>query len=147
MKKQKKELINMKQIFINLPVEDLEKSMSFYAQLGFTNNPLFTGENQKCMVWCEEIFVMLQSKEFFTNFTKKPLPDKKNNLAVTFTLPVESLEKVNEIIESGLKAGGIESTPLTDLGFMQIRGIEDLDGYTWGVIYLDMKKFREFKKM
>jgi predicted lactoylglutathione lyase len=137
----------MKQIFINLPVEDLEKSMNFYTQLGFTNYPLFTGENQKCMVWSEQIYVMLQSKEFFSSYIKKPLLDTKNNLAASFTLPVESLDRVNEIIESGLKAGGIEPMPMLDEGFMQVRSIEDLDGHTWGVIYLDMDKFREFKAM
>lgn len=137
----------MKQIFINLPVENLEKSMNFYTQLGFSNNPLFTDEEQKCMVWSEEIYVMLQSKEFFSSCNKKPLPDTKNNLAATYTLPVESLNRVNQIIDSGLKAGGTEPTPMLDEGFMQVRSIEDLDGHTWGIIYLDMNKFRELKSM
>ncbi|MFM2368354.1 MAG: hypothetical protein RL619_654 [Bacteroidota bacterium] len=137
----------MKQIFINLPVEDLEKSMGFYTQLGFTNYSLFTGENQKCMVWSEQIYVMLQSKDFFSFYNKKPILDTKNNVAATFTLPVESLDRVNEIIENGLKAGGIEPVPMRDEGFMQVRSIEDLDGHTWGIIYLDMNKFRELKKV
>jgi predicted lactoylglutathione lyase len=133
----------LKQIFINLPVEDVEKSMNFYIQLGFSNKALFSDDQQKCMVWTEQIYVMLQSKEFFSSFTKKPIPDTKNNLAATFTLPVESLDRVNEIIESGLKAGGREPTPMLDEGFMQVRCIEDLDGHTWGVIYLDLSKFRK----
>lgn len=137
----------MKQIFINLPVEDLEKSMSFYTQLGFTNDPLFTGENQKCMVWSESIYVMLQSKKFFNTYNKNPFPDTKTSLAASFTLPVESLDRVNEIIENGLKAGGIEPVPMRDEGFMQIRTIEDLDGHTWGIIYLDMNKVKELKEL
>lgn len=137
----------MKQIFINLPVKNAEASMDFYTQLGFTNYPLFTDEHQKCMVWSEQIYVMLLSQEVFRSYTKKPIPDTKNNTAATFTLPVESLDRVNEIIESGLKAGGTEPMPMQDEGFMQVRSIEDLDGHTWGVIYLDLDKFKEFKTM
>lgn len=135
----------MKKIFINLPVEDLDKSMRFYTQMGFTNYALFTGENQKCMLWSEHIYVMLQSKEFFNAHNKKQLVDSKNNIASSFTLPVESLHRLHEIIKNGIEAGGTESTPLIDEGFMQVRTIEDLDGHTWGIIYLDKNKFMEFK--
>jgi len=135
----------MKKIFINLPVEDLDKSMRFYAQMGFINYALFTGENQKCMLWSDHIYVMLQSKEFFNTHNKKQLVDSKNNIASSFTLPVESLDRLHEIIENGIEAGGTESTPMIDEGFMQVRTIEDLDGHTWGIIYLDENKFMEFK--
>lgn len=135
----------MKKIFINLPVEDLDKSMRFYAQMGFINYALFTGENQKCMLWSEHIYVMLQSKAFFNSHNKKQLVDSKNNIASSHTLPVESLDMLNEIIENGLKSGGTEPTPMINEGFMQVRTIEDLDGHTWGIIYLDENKFMEFK--
>jgi predicted lactoylglutathione lyase len=49
----------MKQIFINLPVKDIEASMNFYKQLGFTFKPLFSFDDQKCMVWSDQIYVML----------------------------------------------------------------------------------------
>lgn len=137
----------MKQIFINLPVEDLEKSKQFYNQLGFTNFALFTGESQKCVAWSEQIYLMLQSKEFFSSGNNKPIADLKNSVAASFTLPVESLARVNEIIESGLKAGGKETMPMLDEGFMQVRSIEDLDGHIWGIIYLDMDRFRALKAM
>jgi uncharacterized protein len=136
----------MKQIFINLPVENLEKSMNFYNQLGFSNYALFTGNNQKCVVWSEHIFVMLQSKEFFSAGNKKPITDTKNNIATSFTLPVESLHRVNEIIESGLKAGGTTPMAMLDEGFMQVRSIEDLDGHVWNIIYLDIDTFKELKE-
>lgn len=135
----------MKKIFINLPVEDLDKSMKFYARLGFTNNALFSGENQKCMVWSEHIYVMLQSKEFFNSHGKKKFVDSKNNITSSFTLPVDSLDSLNDIIKNGLNSGGTEPTPMIEQGFMQVRTIEDLDGHTWGIIYLDEIKYEEFK--
>ncbi len=132
-----------KQIFINLPVDNVEKSMNFYTELGFTINPEFTDENQKCMVWSEHIYVMLQSQEMFRSYIKKQMPDPKKYQTASYTLPVENFDRVNEIIEGGLKAGGIESIPMIDEGFMQIRTIEDFDGHTWSIIHLDMKKFSE----
>lgn len=135
----------MKQIFINLPVSNLEKSKEFYTQLGFESYPLFTFEDQKCMAWGEQILIMLHSKEFFD--TKNNLKiDIKKQLIPSFTLPVESLEKMNEIIKNGLKAGGFEPNPMIDEGFMQIRTIEDLDGYSWSIICLDINKFKKLKK-
>ena len=133
----------MKQIFINLPVKDVQASMDFYIQLGFTVNPLFTFDDQKCLVWSNEIYLMLQSREMFKSGNKKNIADPKENTIATFTLPVESLDRVNEIIEKGLKAGGIEPTPILDEGFMQVRNIEDLDGHNWGIIYLDIEKFKQ----
>lgn len=133
----------MKQIFINLPVKDVDRSKDFYIQLGFTLNPLFSFEDQKCMVWSDQIYVMLQSIEMFQKVNVKKLADPKENRIATFTLPVESFDKVNEIIEKGLKAGGAEPTKPINEGFMQIRNIEDLDGHNWGIIFLDVEKFRK----
>ncbi|HQW95470.1 MAG TPA: hypothetical protein PLU58_06700 [Saprospiraceae bacterium] len=135
-----------KQIFINLPVKNLEQSVNFYKQLGFSIYPLFTFNDQKCMAWGEQILVMLHSKEFFNSDNKKQLIDPREFLIPSFSLPVESLEKVNSIMERGLKVGGKEPDPMIDEGFMQIRTIKDFDGYCWGIIYLDLNKFRESQK-
>ena len=133
----------MKQIFINLPVKNVEASMKFYTQLGFTVNPLFTFDDQKCMVWSDQIYVMLQTLKMFKSGNKKNVADPKENTIATFTLPVESLDRLNEIIENGLKAGGTEPTQTIDEGFMQVRNIEDLDGHNWGIIFLDIDKFKK----
>jgi predicted lactoylglutathione lyase len=131
----------MKQIFINLVVADVNKSMDFYTQLGFTNNPQFSDEQGKCMVWSEHIFVMLLSPDKFKTFTEKPLADTKKQIAALLSLSVSGLDRVNEIVDNGLKAGGIEPTPMKDYGFMQQRSIEDFDGHTWEIFYMDISKF------
>lgn len=133
----------MRQIFINLPVKNPEAAMNFYSQIGFTVNPLFTFDGQKCMVWSDQIYVMLQSLEMFKSGNKKNIADPKENTIATFTLPVESLDRLNQIVENGLKAGGTEFRPMIDEGFMQVRNIEDLDGHNWGIIFLDIEKFRK----
>ena len=130
-----------KQIFINLPVKDLQKSMDFYAALGFTNNPQFSDDTGKCMVWSENIFVMLLTHEKFKIFATKPIADTKSNLAGIFSLSVDSIDEVNSMVASGLKAGGTEPNEMKDYGFMQQRTIEDFDGHTWEVFYMDITKF------
>lgn len=132
----------MKQVFINLPVSDLDKSKHFYTKLGFTNFPLFTGENQVCMAWSEDILVMLQSQIFFNLGSSKTIAETKNQLSATFTLPVESLEKVNEMMEKGLLAGGYEPIPMIEESYMHVRTLEDLDGHLWSFIHLDLGKFK-----
>lgn len=127
-----------KQIFINLAVKDLTKSMDFYTALGFTNNPQFSDDTAKCMVWSEAIYVMLLTHEKFSTFATKPIADTKSNLAGLFSLSVEHLDEMNKIVESGIKAGGTEPSEMKDYGFMQQRTIEDFDGHTWEVFYMDM---------
>ena len=130
-----------KQIFINLAVKELQKSMDFYTALGFTNNPQFSDDSGKCMVWSENIFVMLLTHEKFATFATKPIADTKSNLAAIFSLSTDSIDKVNNIVTNGLKAGGTGPSEMRDYGFMQQRTIEDFDGHTWEVFYMDISKF------
>ncbi len=132
-----------KQIFINLAVKDLQKSFDFYTALGFTNNPQFSDETGKCMVWSDHIFVMLLTHEKFVTFATKPLADTKSTLAGLFSLSMDNIDEMNTIMTNGLSAGGIEPHEVRDYGFMQQRTIEDFDGHTWEVFYMDTSKFSE----
>jgi uncharacterized protein len=130
-----------KQIFINLPVSDLAKSEVLYTKLGFTVNPQFSDETSKCMVWSESIYVMLLNHEKFMSFATKPIADTKSSVAALLSLSVGSVQEMNNIMEQGLAAGGKELKELADYGFMQQRTLEDLDGHTWEIFYMDLSKF------
>ncbi len=130
-----------KQIFINLAVADLQKSMDFYTAIGFSNNPQFSDDTAKCMVWSEHIFVMLLNHEKFSTFTTKQIADTKSNIAGLFSLSLESIDEVNNLMTKGLKAGGIEPNEMRDYGFMQQRTLEDFDGHTWELFFIDVSKF------
>jgi uncharacterized protein len=130
-----------KQIFINLAVKDLQKSMNFYTALGFSNNPQFSDDTAKCMVWSENIFVMIMKTERFITFATKPVADTKSYLAGLFSLSVEGIDEINKTVNNGLNAGGTEPTEMKDYGFMQQRTIEDPDGHTWEIFYMDLSKF------
>ncbi len=130
-----------KQIFVNLAVADLQKSFNFYTALGFSNNTQFSDDTAKCMVWSENIYVMIMTSEKFASFATKPLSDTKSKLAALYSLSVDSVDEVNSIMTKGLASGGTEPNPMRDYGFMQQRTIEDPDGHTWEIFFMDISKF------
>jgi uncharacterized protein len=130
-----------KQIFINIAVKDVQKSMDFYTALGFSNNSQFSDDGGKCMVWSENIFVMILSHEKFSSFTNKPIADTKTHIAGLYSLSLDSVESVHKMMELGLRAGGLEPNEMRDYSFMQQRTLEDPDGHTWEIFYMDVTKF------
>ena len=72
--------------------------------------------------------------------------DARKHLLPSFTLPVDSVEIVDEMIVAGIKAGGVEPTKPIQESFMYLRSIEDLDGYIWGILFLDVEKFKALKE-
>lgn len=126
------------QIFINLPVVDLKKSMEFYTAIGFTNNPDFTDDKAACMVLSEDIFVMLLSHPRFKDFTPKEIADTKKTVGVINCLSMDSPEAMNMMADKAIAAGGHQYAPPQNLGFMQQRCFEDPDGHNWEVVYMNM---------
>ncbi len=127
----------IQQIFVNLPVKDLTRSMTFFGALGFTFNPKFTNENATCMILGENMFAMLLIEPFFQGFTKKPIADAHKATEVLVALSMESRAHVQELVAKAVAAGA--ATPITaiDHGFMYQHGFEDLDGHQWELFHMD----------
>jgi len=125
-------------IFVNLPVKDLKKSMEFFSKVGFTFNMQFTDENAACLVINENIYVMLLVEPFFQGFSKKQVADTANSAEVIVALSAESREKVDEIVNKALEAGGTQANePMDQGGFMYAWSFHDLDGHLWEFLYMD----------
>ena len=124
-------------IFLNLPAKDLNKTIEFFTKLGFKFNPQFTDENATCMIVGEDIFVMLLVEKFFKTFTKKEICDTSKNTEVIVALSVEGREKVDQMINKAIEAGGRESREPQDHGWMYGRSFEDINGHIWEIIYMD----------
>ena len=125
------------QIFVNLPVRDLEKSKAFFGQIGYAFNPQFTDENATCIVISDTIYAMLLTEPFFQGFTDKKLCDTRSHVEAIVALSCESRGQVDTIADKAVAAGGREPQPAKDHGFMYERGFEDLDGHLWSVFYMD----------
>ena len=125
-----------KQIFLNLPVSDLPKSMAFFKALGFTNNPQFTGDNGACIVISDTIFVMLCTRDKFRDFTPKAICDTSKAVEVLINLRCESREEVDGLVAKALAAGGTTYDKPEDLGFMYSHSFIDPDGHGWGLFHI-----------
>lgn len=126
-----------RQIFVNLAVKDLDRSVRFFTELGFRFDQRFTDENATCMIVDENAYVMLLVEPFFKGFTKKDLADTAATTEVILAVSADSREQVDEIADRALAAGGAPSNDPMDEGFMYARSFEDPDGHLWEVLYMD----------
>jgi predicted lactoylglutathione lyase len=127
-------------IFINLPVKDLSKSISFFSNLGFNFNPQFSDEKGTCMVISDNIFVMLLTESYFQTFTKKPVSDAKTTTEVLIALDADSKEEVKQLVEKALTLGATVYNEPQDHGWMYQHGFADLDGHQWELAYMDISQ-------
>ncbi len=124
-------------IFVNLPVTDLQRATEFYTQLGWEMNPQFSDDNATCIVVSDTIFVMLLVEEFFSTFTRKPIVDARSQTEAILALSARSREAVDDLVSRALAAGGQESRPADDQGFMYTRAFEDPDGHLWETMFME----------
>jgi predicted lactoylglutathione lyase len=127
-----------RQIFINLPVNNLPKSKEFFVKLGFDFNPQFTNDDGACMIVSDTIFVMLLTETHFKTFTKKQLVDATKSTEVIIAVSADSRAAVDEMMTKALKAGGRKSNDPQDYGWMYSTSFQDLDGHLWEVLYADL---------
>ena len=128
-------------IFINLPVKNLDKSISFFTNLGFSFNPQFTDEKAGCMVISENIFAMLLTESYFQTFTKKQVCDAKTSTEVLITLDANSKEELQQLVEKAKESGAVIYSEPQDHGWMYQHGFADLDGHQWELAYMDISQF------
>jgi uncharacterized protein len=126
-----------KMIFVNLPVVDLARSISFYEALGFTHNPAFSDDSGACMVWSETIHVMILTHAKWKGFTTRPICPSGSS-EVSLALTCDEKAEVNRLVEAGAANGGTaDVNPPEDHGFMYQRTIADPDGHIWEPFWMD----------
>jgi predicted lactoylglutathione lyase len=124
-------------IFVNIATDNLERAKTFYTGLGCSINPLFTDEQAACIVWSEHIYFMVLRRERFADFTDKPIANAKETTQVLIAFSRDSRDEVDRIFNAGIAAGGTESRPTDDLGFMYTRYLSDPDGNMLEFFYMD----------
>ncbi|GAP52945.1 VOC family protein [Streptomyces azureus] len=124
-------------IFVNLCVSDLDASKKFFTELGYSINEQFSDDTTASVVISETIVAMVHTKEKYAQFTKKEIADSRKTSEVLIALSAESREKVDELVEKAVAAGGSVSGETQDHGFMYGRSFDDLDGHTWEVVWMD----------
>jgi len=127
-------------IFVNLPVKDLQRSIDFFTQLGFTFNPQFTDETATCLILGDNLFAMLLTEKRFKDFIKKPIGDATKATEVLVAIELNSREEVDFVADKAMAHGGGEVLPAQDHGWMYNRTFSDPDGHHWEVAHMDESK-------
>lgn len=127
----------IKQIYINLPVADLQKSMAFFGALGFAHDPHFSDDTAACIIVSDTIAVMLCSHTRFRDFTPKAICDTSNAIEVLLNLSCESRDEVDSLVARAIAAGGSTYDEPEDFGFMYTHSFVDPDGHGWGLFHLN----------
>jgi predicted lactoylglutathione lyase len=125
------------QMYLNLPVKDLNKTVAFFTALGFSFNPAFTDENATCMIINDDAYVMLLVENFFKTFTSKAVADASSTTEAIMAFSVDTREAVDEMIRKALASGGTPSQEAQDYGFMYSHSFQDPDGHLWEVMWMD----------
>lgn len=129
------------QVYINLPVADLDKSKSFVKALGYTINPQFSDHTAACVVLSDHIYVMLLTHDKFKEFTPHPVSDAKKQSEIIIALDCASRDEVDETINKAVAAGATTFHDPLDYDFMYSRSFQDPDGHIWEYLHMDMSKF------
>lgn len=132
------------QIFVNLPVKDLDKSVAFFKTIGFKTNPMFTDQTAACIVFSNDINAMLLTHEKFRSFAKKPMADAQKTTEVLTCLTFDSKTKVDDIVDKAIAAGASEPKrePQTN-DAMYARSFDDLDGHVWEILWMEPKGIKK----
>lgn len=125
-------------LYVTLPVKDLDRSVDFFEALGFSFNPDFTSENGAALVINDRTSVMLVGESFFSTLSKVPITDPRKATEALFSLSLDSREQVDALVRKAIAVGATEGHAPEDLGFMYSWAFVDLDGHQWGVFHMDV---------
>lgn len=125
------------ELWMNLPVKDLEKSKAFFHNIGFSVRSI--GDGVQVAVEASKVMLFPASK--FETFTHHKVADPWKATEVLFSIGADTREEVDELVEKVEKAGGaIFAKPgLTD-DWLYGMGFIDLDGHRWNALHMDMEK-------
>ena len=130
-------------IFVNLPVRDLARSVEFFTSLGFEFDPRFTDDTATCMIVEANIFVMLLTREKFATFAPHEICDARSTTEVLVCLSCDSREGVDDLVRRAVEAGGATFNEPQDHGFMYGHGFQDPDGHVWELVHMERTAIQE----
>ena len=128
--------IQSSHIFVNLPVKNVERSKTFFEEIGFEFEEEMTDQNAACLIIGPTIYVMLLTEDYFKSFTKREITDTVHSAEVITAISAASKADVDELVSNALKAGGQKANEKMDDESMYVRSFKDLDGHMWEVLYM-----------
>ncbi len=135
--------MKVKSIFINLPINDLQKTRNFWTKLGFSFNEQFSDDRALCLILNDgQMYSMLITHDMFSTFTNRPIADSSTTQVLT-ALEVDSREQVDSIVKLAHENGGTRYRESADHGWMYYDSFADIDGHQWEILYTDPTQIPE----
>ena len=126
-----------RKLFVNLAVEDLDRSIAFFTKLGFEFDEAFSDATATCMLIGQDAYAMLLVKSRFAEFANKQMCDPSTHAETILGISAETHESVDELVATALQAGGTSAGEPQDNGFMYSRIFHDPDGHHWELVWMD----------
>ncbi len=132
--------MNIADIYVNLPVKDVQKTREFWTKLGFSINEQFSDEKAICVVMKENhIYTMFLKEEFFQTFTNRPFA-KGDTTQVLLAIGANSREEVDSMVKTAIENGGSKYSEPVDYGWMYQSSFADINGHQWEVMHGDVSQ-------
>lgn len=135
--------MSVKQLWLNLPVKDIERSKKFFLDIGFEENPIHKDSANLAgfLIGNHDFVLMLFPEKDFKSFTNHEVSDTELGSEMLINIDAQSKQEVDDMEALVRKAGGevYQSASLSQ-SWLYGFGFKDLDGHRWAVLYMDMGK-------
>ncbi|HCR77747.1 MAG TPA: glyoxalase/bleomycin resistance/extradiol dioxygenase family protein [Chryseobacterium sp.] len=128
--------MKINQIYVNLPVKDVQKTREFWTKLGFPTNDEMSNDKSVCVVMNENTYVMFLTEEFFQTFSERPIP-KGDTAQVLVAISLETREEVDQVVNAAVANGATQHEEPQDYGWMYHNSFWDINGHGWNVMFAD----------
>lgn len=129
--------LKSRKLFVNIPVSNVQNSITFFEALGFAFNPQFTDATATCMLVGTDAYFMLMMKDRFEGFAKRPVGALGKETNGLYAITCDSREESDNLYAKALAAGGTKAADPQDHGFMYVQSFYDLDGHHWELFWMD----------
>lgn len=128
--------MKINQIYVNLPVKDVQKTREFWTKLGFLTNDEMSNDQSVCVVMNDNTYVMFLTEEFFQTFSERPVP-KGDTTQVLVAISLDTREQVDQMVNTAVANGATQHEEPQDYGWMYHNSFWDINGHGWNVMFAD----------
>ncbi len=127
----------MRELWINLVVEDIPKAKQFYQSIGFELNARFASATEVASLVFNDktLVIMLFQKGFFEGKLPTDLVTQTGQREVLLSIGADSQEDADQLVAKAIQAGGQALGEPDWEGAMYNTGFIDLDGHWWNILY------------
>ncbi|WP_336730898.1 VOC family protein [Chryseobacterium sp. VD8] len=128
--------MKINQIYVNLPVKDVQKTREFWTKLGFPTNDEMSNDQSVCIVMNDNTYVMFLTEEFFQTFSERPVPEG-DTTQVLVAISLDTREQVDQMVNTAVANGATQHEEPQDYGWMYHNSFWDINGHGWNVMFAD----------